>query len=210
MHHLLSIIQASLKAAWLRARRLSPTLEGENSDIFESAIEFSKGILRISPEQWCEAIQWAVQQAFEPAIDFKKSRKACISSLHHEWPAVEFTQAFLAGCTSYHGRYDIDIYTQRTTKLFTPIIKSFVALKVLIQNERTRWFTVRTLRSAFVQGIVRDRYSPIFFYYELLVSQCLTPCYIHVTSRVFTYPNWFRLQFHTSSDMKNTECLKPY
>ena len=171
MHHLLSIIQASLKATWLRARRLSPTFqEGENSDIFESSIEFSKGILRISPEQWCGAIQWAVQQAFEPAIDFKESRKAYISSLHREWPAVEFTQAFLAGYTSLHEWYDIDIYTQRTTKLFTPIIKSFVALKVLIQNERTRWFTARTLRSAFVQGIVRVGYSPLFFYYELLVS----------------------------------------
>ena len=53
--------------------------------------------------------------------------------------------------------------------LFTPIIKSFVALKVLIQNERTRWFMARTLRSAFVQGIVRVGYSPLFFYYELLV-----------------------------------------
>ena len=149
MHHLLSIIQASLEAAWLRARRLLPILEGENSDIFESAIEFSKGILRISPEQWCGAIQWAVQQAFEPAIDFKESRKAYISSLHREWPAVEFTQAFLAGYTSLHERYDINIYTQRTTKLFTPIIKSFVALKMLIHNKRTRWFTVWTLRSAF-------------------------------------------------------------
>ena len=65
-------------------------------------------------------------------------------------------------------RYDIDIYTQRTTKLFTPIIKSFVALKVLIQNERTQWFTARTLCSAFVQGTVRVGYSPLFFYYQLL------------------------------------------
>ena len=66
-------------------------------------------------------------------------------------------------------RYDIDIYTQRTTKLFTPIIESFVALKVLIENKRTQWFTARTLRSAFVQGTVRVGYSPLFFYYELLV-----------------------------------------
>ena len=62
---------------------------------------------------------------------------------------------------------DIDIYTQRTTKLFTPIIKSFVALKVLIQNERTRWFMAQTLHNAFVQGIVRVGYSPPSFYYEL-------------------------------------------
>ena len=38
--------------------------------------------------------------------------------------------------------YMTDIYTQRTTKLFTPIIKSFIVLKVIIQNERTRWFVV--------------------------------------------------------------------
>ena len=37
-----------------------------------------------------------------------------------------------------------------------------------------------------------------------------TPRYIQVTLRVFTYPNWFRLQFQTSSDTENTECLKPY
>ena len=43
----------------------------------------------------------------------------------------------LAGYTSLYERYDINIYTQKTTKLFIPIIKSFVALKVLIQNERT-------------------------------------------------------------------------
>ena len=103
------------------------------------------------------------------SIDFKESWKAYISLLHREWPAVKFTQAFLAGYTSLHERYDIDIYTQKTTKLFTPIIKFFVALKVLIQNERIRWFTVQTLRSEFVQGIVRVGYSPLFFYYELLV-----------------------------------------
>ena len=92
-----------------------------------------------------------------------------MSLLRREWPAIEFTQALLAGYTSLHEWYDIDIYTQRTTKLFTLIIKSFVALKVLIENERTRWFTAQTLRSAFVQGIVRVGYSPPFFYYELLV-----------------------------------------
>ena len=55
-------------------------------------------------------------------------------------PSVEFTQVFLVGYTSLHERYDINIYAQRTTKLLTPIIKSFVALKVLIQIERIRWF----------------------------------------------------------------------
>ena len=47
-----------------------------------------------------------------------------------------------------------------STMLLTPIDAPLVSLKVLIQNERTRWFTDRTLRSAFVQGIVRVGYSP--------------------------------------------------
>ena len=40
-----------------------------------------------------------------------------------------------------------------STTLLTPINMSLVSLKVLIQNERTRWLTDGTLRSAFVQGI---------------------------------------------------------
>ena len=70
--------------------------------------------------------------------------------------------------------------SSRTTKLFTPIIKSFVALKVLIQSERTRWFTAGTLRSAFVQGIVRVGYLLSLFYYELLV--CLMLLYVYALS----------------------------
>ena len=66
----------------------------------------------------------------------KAAGKAYISSLHHEWPAIKFTQAFLAGYTSLHEQYHIDIYTQRTTMLFTPTIKSFVALKVLIRTKQ--------------------------------------------------------------------------
>ena len=46
---------------------------------------------------------------------------------------------------------------------------SLVVLKVLIQNKITQWFTVRTLRSAFVRGTMRVGYSPLFFYYELLI-----------------------------------------
>ena len=49
-------------------------------------------------------------------------------------PSNVLTEAFLAGYTSLHEQYDIDIYTQRTTKLLTLIIKSFVALKVLIKT----------------------------------------------------------------------------
>ena len=62
-------------------------------------------------------------------------------SCHCEWPAIEFIWAFFASYTFSHERYNINIYTQRTTKLLIPIIKSFVTLKVLIQNERTRCFT---------------------------------------------------------------------
>ena len=39
---------------------------------------------------------------------------------------------------------------QRTTKLLTPIIKSFDTLKVLIQNEIIQWFMVQALRHAFL------------------------------------------------------------
>ena len=77
------------------------------------------------------------QEVFKPARDFKESWKAYMSLLHCEGLAIKFTRAFLAGYTSSHEQYDIDIYTRRTTKLLTPIIKSFVTLKVLIQNKRT-------------------------------------------------------------------------
>ena len=43
---------------------------------------------------------------------------------------------------------------QHCLKLPTPI-KSLVTMKVLIQNERTRWFIAQTLHSAFVQVIMR-------------------------------------------------------
>ena len=52
--------------------------------------------------------------------------------------AIKLIQALIASYTSLHERYDTNIYMQRTTKLFTPIIKSFVTLKVLIKNEGTR------------------------------------------------------------------------
>ena len=77
-------------------------------------------------------------------------------------PLNLLTEAFLASYTFLHELFDIDTYAQRTTKLFTPIIKSFVALKVSIYNERTQWFTVQNLHSAFIQGTVRVGYSPYF------------------------------------------------
>ena len=74
--------------------------------------------------------------------------------------SVKFIRVFLAGYTASHKRYNTDIYIRKTKTLLTPIIKPFITLKVLIQNERTQWFMARTLCSAFVQGIVRFGYSP--------------------------------------------------
>ena len=101
---------------------------------------------------------------------------------------------FLAGYTSLYKRYAIDIYIQRTTKLFTPIIKFFVVMIVLIQNERTQWCTERTLCRAFVQGIVRDGYSPLFFYYELLLILMAKNVYlIESVIKIITKKNVFAL-----------------
>ena len=44
VRHLLSMIYASLEAAWLLVRRLLPDYECVNLDIFESALEFPKAI----------------------------------------------------------------------------------------------------------------------------------------------------------------------
>ena len=104
--------------------------------------------------------QHSEQQSRKPSnqqLNFKESWKAYI---RREWPTVEFIWVFLAGYTSSHEQYNINIYIQRITKLSTPIINTFVTLKVLIQNERTLWFTAQTLCSAFVQGIVIVEYSP--------------------------------------------------
>ena len=116
-----------------------------------------------------------------------------MSGVMSEWPSNSFEHFLLVICTSSHEWYNIDIYMQRTTELLTPIIKSFVTLKVLIQNERIRWFTVQTLRSVFVQGIVRVRYSPSLLSlwtfdimwlvsYELLLSTVVTlRMYMNIT-----------------------------
>ena len=47
-----------------------------------------------------------------------------------------------------------------STTLLTLINVPLVSLKVLMQNERTRWYTDGTLRSALVHGILRAGYSP--------------------------------------------------
>ena len=68
---------------------------------------------------------------------------------------------------------NIDIYivsTMPSTMLITPINVPLVSLKVLIQNEQTQWFTYGTLRSVFVQGIVRVGYSPSLLLLWTLVN----------------------------------------
>ena len=61
-----------------------------------------------------------------------------------------------------------------STTLLAPVNES---LKVLIQNERTQWFTDQTLRRAFVQGIVRNGCSP-----SLLLLKTLDTSYFLVES----------------------------
>ena len=81
VHHLLSIIQASLKAACLCATRVSPTSECVNSDIFESAIEFSKRTFMNQPRAMLWSNTVSSPASLRAVIDFKESRKAYISSL---------------------------------------------------------------------------------------------------------------------------------
>ena len=76
------------------------------------------------------------------------------------WPS-NLLNCFLLVTLSY-------LYTKNYKAVYT-YHQVFFALKVLIQNKRTRWFMAGALRSAFVQGIVRVGYSPLFFYYELLI-----------------------------------------
>ena len=87
--------------------------------------------------------------------------------MHRRVTGHQIYLSTLAGYTSSHEQYFI--YAQRTTKLSMPMIESFVTLKVLIQNERTWWFTAWTLCSAFAQGIVRVGYSPSLLLLWILV-----------------------------------------
>ena len=86
--------------------------------------------------------------------------------------------AFTHFGTSHHQLTDVNnsniniylVFTMLSTTLLKPIKEG--VFKVLIQSKRTRWFMDQTLCSAFVHGIVRVGYSPLFFYYELLDLQC--------------------------------------
>ena len=109
---------------------------------------------RTMVSEWCGTTQWAVQKASNNNNNnILKKTKSRIC--RHEWPVHTFIQVFLIDNTSSDEWYNIDIYTRRTTKLLTDIIKSFATLTVLIQNESARCFTVQNLGIAFVQGIVR-------------------------------------------------------
>ena len=99
--------------------------------------------------------------------DFKDSWKAYIMSSwvtgHWIHSSVSRWLHFLTWTMQY--RY---LYT-RNTKLLTPIIKSFVILKVLIQNKRIRWFMVWTYTARLHRVLWQlDTLHP-FFYYELLI-----------------------------------------
>ena len=165
MRHLLSLIQASLEAAWLCTRHLcSSSLDW---DIFESALEFPKRISTIQPRimVWNNMVSCQGSPCGYQEWDFKDwSWKVY---MYREWPAVKFIQTFLADCTFSYEQYN---NIQRTTKLLTPIIKLSVTPKVLIQNEKPWWFMVLTLCNAFVQGIVRIRYPSILLLWTLAES----------------------------------------
>ena len=59
------------------------------------------------------------------------------------------------------------MYTQTATKLLTPIIKSFVTLKVLIQNNDDLWYELYAVR--LYRVLLEVDTLPPFFYYELLL-----------------------------------------
>ena len=73
---------------------------------------------------------------------------------------VKLISVFLAGSPLSHEQYIIDIYIHRTTKLLTPINKSFVSMQVLTQNKIIQQFTAQTLHSALEKAIVRVGHSP--------------------------------------------------
>ena len=159
--HFLSMIQASLETVWLRGRCLPPALECVNSYIFGVISRILKKNFHDSYQK--NGAEQHSKQSRKPSSqqqDFKESWNAYImlSWVTGHW----IYSSFPCCCTSSPEWYSIDIYIQWTTKLLTPIIKSFVTPKVLIQNERVRWFTVSTLCSAFAQGIARVGYSPSF------------------------------------------------
>ena len=143
------MIQASLEAVWLHTKRLLSVQDCVNVDIYlwvRSRIterNFQDSALNSGVKQHSEHARKSLSQQW---ILKKAERRICC----HEWPCFKFILAFLAGSTSLHEWYIIDIYIWRTTKLLTPIIKSFFTLKVLIQTERFRWFMVRSLHTAFV------------------------------------------------------------
>ena len=141
----------------------------------------------------------------------KAERHVCLALSRHEWLAVEFIQAILTGYTSSPEQDDIDIYAQRTTKLLTPIIKSFVYLNMLIQNERTRWFMMWTSCSAFIQGIVRVGYPPCLLLLWILDDRLCKSNFEDLPELycVIYYKSYWEINFQSSSKIKNSEIYCP-
>ena len=89
-------------------------------DIFKSALEFLKEISTNQPITMLCKNTVSSPGSLQATKGFKESWKVYVLSLRRERLAVKFIPAFLTGYTSSHERYDIDIYTQRTTQLLTP------------------------------------------------------------------------------------------
>ena len=100
----------------------------------------------------------------------KKAEKRI--SYHHDWlTGHQIHLSVSCCCISSHKGYNINIYTQRTTKLLTPIIKPFASLKVLIQNERTDSLRLELYAAYLYRLLWEIDTLPPFFYYELLILQ---------------------------------------
>ena len=181
VHHLLSMIQALLESALLHVWCLSPAKEWVNS-YFESSLDCSKGISKIQLRPMLQNNTVGSPESPLASNEILKKAEMHTSYQHDCWTGHWIHSRVSCCCTSSHERYNIDIYIQRTTKLLTPIIKSFARPKVLIQNERTWWFMSWTLCSMFVQGIMRNRYSPsLLLLWTLDVIKYHDTCKIHIT-----------------------------
>ena len=91
----------------------------------------------------------------------KAERRIYDCCVVNEQPLNSFKCFLLVTLPCMNDMISISIYKELQSCLHLSL-SFFVALKVLIQNQRTRWFMAQTLHSAFVQGIVRVGYSLSF------------------------------------------------
>ena len=140
-----------LEYLWVSSRILERNLyELAQSNVVEKHNEQSR---KPSSHQW---------------ILKKPERRIYHRCVVSDWPS-NLLKCFLLIILPYmNDMISISIHKGLQSCLHLSSSLAFVALKVLIQNERTRWFMVQTLRSAFVRGIVRVGYSPPLFCYALL------------------------------------------